>query len=120
MAAMQESIRAMTRSLCRPSESEEALLGLLCTAAESDWRQRLRQGVTAEDCREAFLCACAFTAAAGLARGRGGGMSFTAGSVTVRADAAETERTARALQEQAVRLMAPWTEEDFAFRGVRT
>ena len=91
----QESILALVKEICRPAESEEALLGLLCAAAE-----------------------------AGLLRSRGGsggGPSFTAGSVTVRSGGAgETESAARVLQEQAVRLMAPWTGgEDFAFQGVR-
>ena len=121
----QESILALVKEICRPAESEEALLGLLCAAAEEDWKSRLRPGIGPEDCEDAVRCACAFTAAAGLLRSRGGsggGPSFTAGSVTVRSGGAgETESAARALQEQAVRLMAPWTGgEDFAFQGVRT
>ena len=75
------------------------------------------------ECEEALRCACAFTAAAGILRRRGGGaaLSFTAGSVSVRSGGAgEAESAAIALEVQAARLMAPWCEgEDFAFLGVR-
>ena len=119
----QESILALGKEICRAAEGEEALLGLLCAAAEERWTGRLRTGVKPEDCEEALRCACAFTAAAGVLRRRGGGaaLSFTAGSVSVRSGGAgEAESAAIALEVQAARLMAPWCEgEDFAFLGVR-
>ena len=119
-----ESILALGKDICLPAECEEALLGLLCAAAEERWTGRLRAGVKPEDCEEALRCACAFTAAAGILRRRGGSgvaLSFTAGSVSVRSGGAgEAESAAIALEVQAVRLMAPWCEgEDFAFLGVR-
>ena len=118
-----ENILALGKDICLPAECEEALLGLLCAAAEERWTGRLRTGVKPEDCEEALRCACAFTAAAGLLRSRGGsgGLRFTAGSVSVRpGGAGETETAARALEAQAAALMAPWCGEgDFAFRGVR-
>ena len=102
-----ESILALGKDICLPAECEEALLGLLCAAAEERWTGRLRTGVKPEDCEEALRCACAFTAAAGILRRRGGG-------------AGEAESAAIALEVQAARLMAPWCEgEDFAFLGVR-
>lgn len=118
----QESILALGKEICRAAEGEEALLGLLCAAAEGAWTGRLRPGVRPEDCEETLRCACAFTAAAGILRSRGsGGLSFTAGSVSVRAGGAgETEGAARALEAQAEALMVPWCgEADFAFQGVR-
>ena len=118
----QESILALGKEICRAAEGEEALLGLLCTAAEGAWTGRLRPGVRPEDCEETLRCACAFTAAAGILRSRGSGTpGFTAGSVSVRSGGAgEAESAAIALEVQAVRLMAPWCEgEDFAFLGVR-
>ena len=118
-----ESILALGKDICCPAESEEALLGLLCAAAEERWTGRLAAGGKSEDCEEALRCACAFTAAAGLLRSRGGsgGLRFTAGSVSVcSGGAGETETAARALEAQAAALMAPWCGEgDFAFRGVR-
>ena len=118
-----ENILALGKDICLPAECEEALLGLLCAAAEEQWTGRLRAGVRPEDCEETFRCACAFTAAAGILRSRGGSGTpgFTAGSVSVRAGGAgETEGAARALEAQAAALMAPWRgEADFAFQGVR-
>ena len=117
-----ENILALGKDICLPAECEEALLGLLCAAAEERWTGRLRAGVKPEDCEEALRCACAFTAAAGILRSRGSGTpGFTAGSVSVRSGGAgEAESAAVALEVQAARLMAPWCEgEDFAFQGVR-
>ena len=117
-----ENILALGKDICLPAECEEALLGLLCAAAEERWTGRLRTGVKPEDCEEALRCACAFTAAAGILRSRGSGTpGFTAGSVSVRSGGAgEAESAAIALEVQAARLMAPWCEgEDFAFLGVR-
>lgn len=58
-----ENILALGKDICLPAECEEALLGLLCAAAEERWTGRLRTGVKPEDCEEALRCACAFTAA---------------------------------------------------------
>lgn len=113
---MQEEILTLARTLSGAGENEEAALALLCAAAEQEWKKRLRDG-GAEECREAFLCAAALTAAAGLLAGRGG-VRFTAGDVSVAE--AEGGPSAKALREEAERLMAPYVAaEDFCFRGVR-
>ena len=113
----------LARELSGAGEAEEALLELLCQAAEQQWEKRLRPGMTTEDCGKAFPCAVAFTAAADLAAARGGeGVSgFTAGSVSVRIrGAAESCALAESLRRTAERLMAPFAvPDDFCFRGVR-
>ena len=118
-----ETILTLAKVLTAAGEDEEPLLEALCQAAERQWERRLRPGVTAEDCGEAFPCAAAFTAAADLAAARGGdGVSgFTAGSVSVRIrSAAESCALAESLRRTAERLMAPFAApEDFCFRGVR-
>lgn len=123
MSALQETVLTLARELSGAGEAEEALLELLCQAAEQRWNKRLRPGVTAENCGEVFPCAAAFTAAADLAAARGGdGVSgFTAGSVSVRIrSAAESCALAESLRRTAERLMAPFAApEDFCFRGVR-
>ena len=85
MSGTQETALTLARELSGAGEAEEALLELLCQAAEQQWEKRLRPGMTTEDCGKAFPCAVAFTAAADLAAARGGeGVSgFTAGSVSV-------------------------------------
>ena len=122
MSALQEMILTLARAVSGAGEQEdETLLKTLCRAAEEYWRGRLRPGVTAEACGEAFPCAAAFTAAADLAAAGSGIESFTAGSVSVRAcGAAEEDRRAEALRRSAGKLMAPFAQpEDFVFRGVR-
>ena len=103
--------------------SQEELLTPLCQAVQDSLARRLRPGVTAEDCGEAFPCAAAFTAAADLAAARdcGGVSGFTAGSVSVQARSpAEAGTQAAELRRTAWRLMAPFAVPgDFAFQGVR-
>ena len=118
-----ETILTLAKVLSGAGEDEEPLLEALCQAAERQWERRLRPGVTAEDCGEAFPCAAAFTAAADLAAARSGGQvsGFTAGSVSVRIrGAAESCALAESLRRTAERLMAPFAvPDDFCFRGVR-
>ncbi len=113
---MQEEILTLARTLSGGGEDEETALALLCKAAEKEWTGRLREGVGLEECREAFLCAAALFAAAGLTAGRGE-LRFTAGDVSV----TETEggKSAEALRREAERLMEPYVTAAFRFRGVR-
>ena len=70
MSGTQETALTLARELSGAGEAEEALLELLCQAAEQQWEKRLRPGMTTEDCGKAFPCAVAFTAAADLAASR--------------------------------------------------
>ena len=122
MSTLQETILTLATAAAGAGEQDETLLETLCRAAETYWRGRLRTGVTAEDCGEAFPCAAAFTAAADLAAGQGGGIeSFTAGSVSVKGGGGESAaRRAESLRRSAEERMAPFAEPgDFAFQGVR-
>ena len=106
MSGTQETALTLARELSGAGEAEEALLELLCQAAEQQWEKRLRPGMTTEDCGKAFPCAVA---------------GFTAGSVSVRIrGAAESCALAESLRRTAERLMAPFAvPDDFCFRGVR-
>ena len=119
---MHESILTLAASLTGASADEAALLGALCTAEEQGWTARLPEGTTADSCGDAYLCACALCAAAGLLtarQGSGAASSFTAGSVSVSGCEAGAEAAA-ALRAQAERLMAAYARaDDFAVRGVR-
>ena len=46
---MQEKILALALAVSGGGEEHRALLETLCAAAETAWRARLRDGVTAED-----------------------------------------------------------------------
>lgn len=120
---MREEVLALARIVSGAGEAEEALLGPLCQAARQRWEARLRLGLAPEDCGAAFICAAAFTAAADLAAGRGGGAvsAFTAGDLSVKGrGAAEAAALAQSLRQTAEGLMSPYAEaEDFCFKGVR-
>lgn len=97
------------------------LLEPLCVAAELAWRGRLRRGVTLGDCGEALTCAAAFTAAADLAVGGEGTVSFSAGDISVKAESGgERLRRAEGLRRAAERLMEPYVQaEGLWVKGAR-
>ena len=117
---MTEEIYAIAAAVASPGEGEKDLLELLCAAAERELTAALRQGVTAADCREAFLCAAGYLAAAGLLGSRGrAAEQFTAGEVSIRTASSGGRR--KELRTLAERLMAPYSQggaDAFAFRGV--
>lgn len=118
---MREKILALARIICVPTEAEGPLLEALASAAEADLEGRLGPGRTAEDCGDAFPCAAALLAAAGLLACRGGGEAerFTVGEVSV-ATAGGSGGAAEILRRQAERMMAPyWRDDGFAFMEAR-
>ena len=106
---MRERILELALAAAGGGEAEKTLLEPLCQAAERAWLGRLREGLAPEDCGEAFPCAAAFTAAAALAAGEGGGASFSAGDVSVTPPGGgESLRRAENLRQAAERLMEPF------------
>ena len=73
-----------------PSGTDETLLKRLCEIAAAQWEARLKDGVTAEDCRTVFVCAAAWMAVVGIYAQKsvtGWNIeSFTVGDVTVEYD----------------------------------
>lgn len=94
------------------SEGEETILMTLCREAKNQWESRLIPGLSPEDCRGAFLTACAWTALAGFQAG--GTVSFSAGDLSV-----QMGEYGDAMQKMAESIMSPYTEDlGFAFLGV--
>lgn len=120
---MTERIMELACGITGVSDAENSLLEALCHTAEAAWTSRLKCGITAEDCGEAFLCAVAFTAAADYVVSRGGDdvSSFTAGEISIkRKEGSDEAAQAAALRKTAERLMVPYAvAESFAFKGVR-
>ena len=114
---------ALAQTLTGASESEQALLKMICSAQELILERALRGGVTKEACGEAFVCAGAFLAAAAMESARACGeeiSSLRAGemSVTLRPESESGARAER-LRKQAWALMRPYTTDGgFCFRGV--
>ena len=120
---MFEQILYLASAIAQPSEAEKPLLEALCTAAEAQLRQRLREDVSPEDCEETFACAAALLAAAGLLPCRSGGdvEQFTVGDVSVKTGGgSQVCEAAAAMRRQAAGMMEAYCGDDtFAFQGVR-
>lgn len=112
-------IMELARTLGRVSPEEEELLVTLSEAAGRELSGRLREGVSPEDCPEAFALAGAWYVLAGLEVSRSAGQvqSFSAGDVTVHGGGGEDK--AKLLRQQAERVLSGWTRDDrFLFFGV--
>ena len=118
---MRERILELALAAAGGGEAERVLLEPLCAAAELAWQGRLRRGVSLGDCGEALSCAAAFTAAADLAAGEGGSVSFSAGDISVKAPGGQERAAAAAeLRRAAERLMEPYVRAtDLWAKGVR-
>ncbi|MBR5791718.1 MAG: hypothetical protein IKY34_01225 [Ruminiclostridium sp.] len=103
------------------TQDQEEVLTALCGEAMRTWEGRLREGLTPEDCRGAFVPACAWTALAGLAPALEAGApaprSFTAGdlSVSMGGSGGDWNRAVYRLKDRAEELMAGYTRDDGFF-----
>ena len=83
-----------------PSGADEELLQRLCRISAAQWQARLKAGVTPEDCREVFICAAAWSAAAGYFTQQSAASwnieSFTVGDVSVKTASGREDRAADA------------------------
>lgn len=119
---MFEQILYLAAAIVQPTEEERPLLTAMCTAAMAELGQRLRDGLSPEDCGDAFPCAAALLAAAGVLPCRSGGdvEQFSVGDVSLRTGGSGISETASALRRQAASMMSPyWGDDEFAFLGVR-
>ena len=114
-----EQIFAQAVLLAGPLEEQQAqLLKVLVQAAESSLRNRLRDGLTEEDCKADFVAAASLYALAVLHEaGKTGGLEeFRAGDLTVKRSNMDT--SSRCLQRQADLIIQPFLKDRFAFVGV--
>lgn len=96
-------------------EKEDARLLPICTAVYESLLARLRSGVTEDECSEAFVMAGALYSLSMLKNLDDLGLSaFDAGALklTFRGNGGDT------LSQMAQRILSPWCDDDFAFRGV--
>ena len=97
---------------------EEGLVYKMAGVAQNQICQRLRTGLTPEDCGGAFSIAAAWLVLAALREGdaQAGVESFSAGDLTIRTGGSGT---ARQLEQQAWKLLAPYCNQPgFAVQGV--
>ena len=115
---MEEQVVKLAVSLCPEGEGDK-VLSALCREACRRLDSRLRGGVTAADCADAYVVAAAWLALAGWKAGEqtDGVRRFAAGDLSVEKDEGQG---AQRLERQAWELMRPYVREtDFVFRGVR-
>ena len=114
-----EQIFAQAALLAGPLEAQQTeLLKVLVQTAESSLRNRLRDGLTEEDCKADFVAAASLYALAALNEaGRTGGLEeFRAGDLTVKRSGMDT--SSKCLQRQADLIIQPFLKDSFAFVGV--
>ena len=117
---MTEEIFALARALSGAGEEEEGLRKL-CTQAEQELAARLKEGVTAGDCAEAFALAAAWTALADWRAGEDleGVSAFSAGDLTVRGGGEAAAQRRDELRRRAEAVLAPYlADRGFHFQGV--
>ena len=98
--------------------AEETVLRTLCQGACEMLDRRLRAGLTAEDCGQAYPLAAAWLVLDWLrgSRGMDGVTALSAGDISIRR---EGGGDGGKLSQQAMELMAPYFENDgFVFQGV--
>lgn len=114
-----EQVYAQTVMLSGAVESsQEKLLELFCQSAVVGIEQRLREGITPEDCKADFIAAGALYALAALAE------TDTASNVEriqfadVTLVPGGTSAASRCLRRQADMIISPYCKDGFVFRGV--
>ena len=115
---MMEQVLELLRALGGAGQ-DEAVLRTLCQNACDLLDRRLRDGLTAEDCGEAYPLAAAWIALDWLRGGQGldGVTYLSAGDLTVRRDGGGDDAS---LSRRAMELMGPFLRDDgFVFRGVK-
>lgn len=121
MTMLEETYEAAQKAA--PSGADEETVKRLCRAALAQIQARLRDGVQMDTCRDAFVCAAAWTALAMLltpGQASGGSVeSFTVGDVSVKAAHETIAGTAEGYLARAEALMRPFCKpRGFAFLGV--
>ncbi len=97
---------------------QSELLRLLCQAAVNSLENRLRDGVTVEDCKADFVASASLFALAALNESRKttGLEEFRAGDLTIKRSGMDT--SSRCLQHQAELIIQPFLKDGFVFQGV--
>lgn len=100
------------------TEHQQNMLDALCTAVTASLQARLRDGLTAEDCKADFIAAASLLALAAL--GNVGDEErveqISAGDFTIRKGGSDA--ASNCLRAQAELMIAPYLKDRFLFQGV--
>lgn len=102
------------------NERQQVVLGALCTAATASLQARLREGLTAEDCKADFVAAASLFALAALAS-----VSedvpveqIAVGDFSVKKGGRTYDAASNCLRAQAELMITPYLKDNFSFLGV--
>jgi len=114
-----QQICAQARVLVRDMGSEnQALLEVLCRAAEVSLSAKLRSGITPEDCKADFIAAASLYAVAAMSEVDDMAQleQFSVSDLTVRRKGSDAASSC--LRYQAELMMLPYVCDRFSFQGV--
>ena len=114
-----EQIYAQALVLIRDLEdADRPMLELMCRSAEISLREKLRDGITPEDCKADFIAAASLYALSAMSEVETGTIpeQITAGDLTLRRSSGDA--AACCLRYQAELMMLPYMKDRFAFMGV--
>ena len=117
--SLAEQIYAQALVLTQDSTDRNLpLLEVFCRSAENSLRQKLRDGITPEDCKADFIAAASLLALAALSETDDVAQMehISAGDITLRRGS--TDSAACCLRYQAEVVMLPYLKDKFAFMGV--
>lgn len=117
--SLTEQIYAQALVLTQDSTDKNLpLLEVFCRSAENALRQKLRDGITPEDCKADFIAAASLLALAALSETDDTAQfeHISAGDLTLRRGSPDS--AACCLRYQAEVVMMPYLKDKFAFMGV--
>lgn len=117
--SLSEQIYAQALVLTQDStDMNLPMLEVLSRSAENSLRQKLREGLTPEDCKADFIAAASLLALAALSEMDDVSQmtQIQTGDLTLRRGS--TDSAACCLRYQAEVMMAPYLQDKFAFMGV--
>ena len=117
--SLTEQIYAQALVLTQDSTAENLpLLEIFCRSAENALRQKLRSGISPEDCKADFIAAASLLALAALSESDDLAQMehIRTGDITLRRGS--TDSAACCLRYQAELMMLPYMKDRFAFMGV--
>ena len=102
------------------TERQQIVLGALCTVTTASLNARLRDGLTADDCKADFIASASLLALAAMA-----GISedvpveqISVGDFSVKKGSKTYDAASNCLRAQAELMMAPYLKDNFSFMGV--
>ena len=102
------------------TEQQTRMLEALCTAATASLQARLREGLSAEDCKADFIAAASLLSLAAMnsVSTEKSAEQITVADFTVRSSKGSSDAASNCLRAQAELMIAPYLKDRFIFRGV--